>query len=183
MDSKYFTEEPHSPGNDTNITDVQTEQHGLPPISTYILMILFPTCACIVVIGNGLVLFGLARFKILRHPSNIFVGVLSGVDMTLSISFVMLTIQVKNPTLFDGQLFYCQFRVIILSTNLLSSQLLLLGMYYTLYKHSGSMMNTICETFEHKIGTDNHCAVTQQWYCIVRQASRRTVNHLRQSNK
>ena len=130
MDSESFIAEPHSPGNDTNITDVQTEQHGLSPITEYILMILFSTCACIVVIGNGLVLFGLARFKILRHPSNIFVGVLSGVDMTLSISLVMLTIQVKNLTLFDGRLFYCQFRVIIISANLLSSQLLLLGMYY-----------------------------------------------------
>ena len=109
MDSLSFTTEPYSPGNGANNSDVQSQLHGLPSVTLYIVMILFPTCACIVFFGNGLVLYDLARFKILRHPSNIFVGVLSGVDMTLSISFIFMTIQVKNPALFDGRMFYCQF--------------------------------------------------------------------------
>ena len=91
---------------------------------------MYLSCIVIIVIGNGLVLFGLARFKILRHPSNIYVGVLSGVDLTLALSFSILTSQVIDATLFQG-LVYCQFRVIILTANLLASQLLFLGMHHT----------------------------------------------------
>ena len=102
----------------------------LSPLVLYIPRVLYPTCIFILITGNGLVLYGLARFKILRHPSNIFVGVLSGIDMTLSISFGIFTMEAIVPDILQG-LFYCQFRVIILASNLLASQLLLIGLYFT----------------------------------------------------
>ena len=130
MNATPYLGEPHAPGNDSNYTDVQSHVNGFSPLVVYSGAIVYLSCIVIIVTGNGLVLFGLARFKILRHPSNIYVGVLSGVDLTLALSFSILTSQAIDATLFQG-LLYCQFRVIILTANLLASQLLLLGMHHT----------------------------------------------------
>ena len=120
MNTTSFPGVPHSLGNDSNNTGVGSRSGVFSPLVLYIPRVLYPTCIFILITGNGLVLYGLARFKILRHPSNIFVGVLSGIDMTLSISFGILTMEAIDPDLLQG-LFYCQFRVIILASNLLGS--------------------------------------------------------------
>ena len=110
-----------------NSTHPGIKASGLPTTSI-VTIVIYSLAVSIIVIGNGLVLFGLARFKVLRHHSNIFVGVLSTVDMTLSVSFIMISIQSVNPTLFRG-LHFCQLRTILPNANLLASELLLLGMY------------------------------------------------------
>ena len=135
MTATTFIGESNFTGNYSDNPGAKVRSSGTLPI-TFFVMVIFSTCAFIVVIGNGLVLFGLARFKILRHPSNIFVGILSAVDMTLSVSFVMMATQHLVPWSQRG-LLYCQVRLILPTSNLLASELSLLGRCNFWYQSHG----------------------------------------------
>ena len=127
MDTTPFNEEFNSTANYSIVLNTMLRPRRLSPTSIAAI-VLYLIILSIIVPGNGLVLFGLARFKTLRHPSNIFVGVLSSVDLTLSVSFIMIIYQSINPALFRG-LRYCQLRTVPLAANLLASELSLLGRY------------------------------------------------------
>ena len=127
MNVTPFTEELKSddPSNDSVcIPDLPKSTSS--GVMTVLLMVCYVACFFIIVGGNGVVLFGLARFKVLRHPGNIFVGILSAVDMTLSVSLIMIMIQAFRPTLFQEKI-YCQLRVSLAMGNLLASVFSLLG--------------------------------------------------------
>ena len=114
-------------GNNSHDIGVRLTSSNFETI-VLVVLIVYPIYLSIIVTGNGLVIFGLAGFKVLRHPSNIFVGVLSVVDITFSVSITLSIIQAVQPAVFRT-LHYCQLRIILPTANLLASELALLGMY------------------------------------------------------
>ena len=86
----------------------------------------FVVAAIVLVVGNGLVLYCIARFRFLQNPADIFVAVLSGLDFTYAISVAIQVVHVADPTVFVG-LPVCQFRLILGISNCMASGLALLG--------------------------------------------------------
>ena len=129
MNVTPFTEKlsSYEPSNQSNHIVASLHSIGYSAMTVFT-MVYLAICFFIIVGGNGLVLFGLARFKVLRHPGNIFVGILSAVDMTFAVTVIIFMVQSLRPNLFQDIL-HCQLRLSLAMGNLLASEFSLLGKY------------------------------------------------------
>ena len=67
------------------------------------------------VVGNSLVLYCIACYRFLRNPTDIFVCVLAGVDLSLATSVAIQAVQVVVPTVFT-ELPACHYDDVIMGT-------------------------------------------------------------------
>ena len=111
-----------------NITMTPTPQQDgeLAPSWDNLTGLGFVVCFLVLMGGNALIIFGVARFRVLQHSSNIFVAVLAAVDLTFLFTIILKFVEWASKREFNS-LGICQLRCTIAVTNVLSSELALLG--------------------------------------------------------
>ena len=135
-------------------TEASTEDGSLlPPWMLVIIMIGYFLALIIIVGGNGLIIYGVARFRALQYFANIFVAVLACVDLSCAGTIILAMIEIFFRKKFSGFGFRtCQFRMIFGVSHYMASGLSLLGKFErvimvrpgTPFTNNGYIDNNVC---------------------------------------